>query len=101
MKVCKYCSLTKEGLLWIVHPSPSLALFLLRSRTYLKEHLPSTSNREFPLSNKPEDVVRLVYAYYKLHSCTVVYISMYIYIYIYLLLNGCQLPLHVTLCHAD
>ena len=41
--------------------------FLLRSKTYLKERPPSASiaNREFPLSSKPEDVVRLVYTYYK------------------------------------
>ena len=41
--------------------------FLLRSKTYLKERPPSASiaNREFPLSNKPEDVVGLVYTHYK------------------------------------
>ena len=41
--------------------------FLLRSKTYLKECPPSASvaNREFPLSSKPEDVVRLVYTHYK------------------------------------
>ena len=38
--------------------------FLLRSKTYLKER-PLSANREFPLSNKPEDVVRLVYTQYK------------------------------------
>ena len=41
--------------------------FLLRSKTYLKECPPSASiaNREFPLSSKHEDVVRLVYTHYK------------------------------------
>ena len=42
--------------------------FLLRSKIYLKECLPSANiaNREFTLSNKPEDVVRLVYTHYSL-----------------------------------
>ena len=41
--------------------------FLLRSKSYLKERPPSTSiaNRDFPLSSKPESVVRLVYTHYK------------------------------------
>ena len=40
--------------------------FLLRSKTYLKERPPRVSvAREFPLSSKPEDVVRLVYTHYK------------------------------------
>ena len=41
--------------------------FLLRSKTYLKErpHRASIANREFPLSSKPEDVVRLVNTHYK------------------------------------
>ena len=38
--------------------------FLLRSKTYLKES-PPRANREFTLSSKPEDVVRLVYTHYK------------------------------------
>ena len=49
-------------------PAPEFCLdFLLRSKTYLKEHLSSTSvaNRDFPLSSKPEDVMRLVYTHYK------------------------------------
>ena len=49
-------------------PIPQFFLnFLLRSKTYLKEHPPSASvaNRDFPLSSKPEDVVRLVYTHYK------------------------------------
>ena len=55
--------------------------FLLRSKSYLKERPPSPSvaKREFPLSSKHENVVRLVYTHYKvqikLHSCTVVYSS--------------------------
>ena len=41
--------------------------FLLRSRTYSKEHPPSASiaSRDFLLSVKPEHVVRLVYIHYK------------------------------------
>ena len=49
-------------------PIPQFFLnFLLRSKTYLKERPPSASvaNREFPLSSKPEDMVRLVYTHYK------------------------------------
>ena len=49
-------------------PIPQFCLnFLLRTKTYLKECPPSTSvtNRQFPLSSKPEDVVRLVYTHYK------------------------------------
>ena len=49
-------------------PIPHFFLnFLLRSKTYLKERPPSASvaNRDFPLSSKPEDVVRLVYTHYK------------------------------------
>ena len=49
-------------------PIPQFWLnFLLRSKTYLKECPPSASiaNREFPLSNKPEDVVRLAYTHYE------------------------------------
>ena len=49
-------------------PIPQFFLnFLLRSKTYLKERPPSASvaNRDFPLSSKPEDVVRLVYTHYK------------------------------------
>ena len=49
-------------------PIPQFSLdFLLRSKTYLKERSPSASvaNRDFPLSSKPEDVVRLVYTHYK------------------------------------
>ena len=44
---------------------PPIPQFLLRSKTYLKERPPSASvaNREFPLSSKPEDVVRLVYTH--------------------------------------
>ena len=55
--------------------------FLLRSKTYLKERPSSSSiansNRDFPLSSKPEDVVRRIYTTTtcKLHSCTVVYTS--------------------------
>ena len=62
-------------------PIPQFFLnFLLRSKTYLKERPPSASvaNRDFPLSSKPEDVVRVVYTHTtrcKLHSCTVVYSS--------------------------
>ena len=44
-------------------PIPQFCLdFLLRSKGYLKEHPPSVSfaNRNFPLSSKPEYVVRLV-----------------------------------------
>ena len=55
---------------------PIPQFFLLRSKTYLKERPPSPSvaNRDFPLSSKPEDMVRVVYTHYKvqLHSCTVV-----------------------------
>ena len=42
--------------------------FLLRSKTYLKECPPSASiaNREFPLSIKVEEMVRLVYTHYKM-----------------------------------
>ena len=45
---------------------PSLN-FQLRSKTYLKECPPNASiaNRDYPLSSKPEDVVRLVYTHYK------------------------------------
>ena len=41
--------------------------FLLKSKTYLKERPTSAglTNKEFPLSSKPEDVVRLVYTHYK------------------------------------
>ena len=41
--------------------------FLLRFKNYLKERplCPSVAYREFPLSSKPEDVVRLVYTHYK------------------------------------
>ena len=49
-------------------PIPQFSLdFLLRSKTYLKEHPPSASitNRDFSLSSKPEYVVRLVYTHYK------------------------------------
>ena len=49
-------------------PIPQSCLdFLLRSKTYLKEHPLSASfiNKEFPLSSKPKDVVRLVYTHYK------------------------------------
>ena len=44
--------------------------FLLRSKTYLKERPPSASvaNRDFPLSSKPEDVVRVVYTHYKVQT---------------------------------
>ena len=46
-------------------PTPQFPLnFLLRSKTYLKE-CPPSANREFPLSSKLEDVVRLVYTHYK------------------------------------
>ena len=46
-------------------PIPQSCLnFLLRSKTYLKEHPPS-ANRDFPLSSKSKHVVRLVYAHYK------------------------------------
>ena len=48
-------------------PTPQFSLnFFLRSKTYLKECLPSASiaNREFP---QLEDLVRLVYTRYKLH----------------------------------
>ena len=54
-------------------PIPQLCLdFLLRSKTYLKEGPPSTSiaNRDFPLSSKIEDVVRLVYTHYKVQNYT-------------------------------
>ena len=67
LSVCTYSSRPKEGPLWNVHPPPSLAsFFFLRSKTYSKECPPSASiaNREFPLSDKLEDVVRLIY---KLH----------------------------------
>ena len=49
-------------------PIPQFFLnFLLRSKTYLKERPPSASvaKRDFPLSSKPEDVVRVVYTHYK------------------------------------
>ena len=49
-------------------PIPQFFLnFLLRSKTYLKERPRSASvaNRDFPLSSKPEDVVRVVYTHYK------------------------------------
>ena len=49
-------------------PIPQFCLnFLLRSKTYLKECLPSAiiANREFPPSNKLDDLVRLVYTHYK------------------------------------
>ena len=49
-------------------PTPQFSPnFLLRSKTYLKERPPSASvaNREFSLSSKLEDVVRLVYTHYK------------------------------------
>ena len=49
-------------------PIPQFFLnFLLRSKTYLKErtHSASVANRDFPLSSKREDVVRLVYTHYK------------------------------------
>ena len=47
-------------------PIPQFCLdFLLRSKTYLKECPPSTSIADFPLSSKPEYVVRLLYPYYK------------------------------------
>ena len=50
--------------------------FLLRSKIYLKEHPPSVNNtnREFPLSDKLEDMVRLVCTHYKV-QITVVYTS--------------------------
>ena len=74
-----YCSLVKVGPLWIVHPPhpppPQFCLeFLLRSRTYLKERPPtytysaSIANRDFPLSSKHEDVVRMVYTHYKVQN---------------------------------
>ena len=59
-------------------PTPQFSLdFLLRSKIYLKERPPS-ANRDFPLSSKPEDVVRLVYSHYKvqitqLHSGLLLY----------------------------
>ena len=60
-------------------PTPQFCLnFLLRSKTYLKECPPRASivNREFPLSVKPEGVVRLVYTHYKVQiTCTMVYTS--------------------------
>ena len=49
-------------------PIPQFCLdFLLRSKTYLKECPPSASlaNRDFPLSSRPEHVLRLVYTHYK------------------------------------
>ena len=49
-------------------PIPQFFLnFLLRSKTCLKERPPSASvaNRDFPLSSKPEDMVRVVYTHYK------------------------------------
>ena len=49
-------------------PIPQFCLdFLPRSKTYLKERPPGASiaNRDFPLSSRPEDVVRLVYTHYK------------------------------------
>ena len=61
-------------------PIPQFSLdFLLRSKTYLKTSA-SIANREFPLSNLIEDVVRVFYTHYistsyKLHCCTVVYTS--------------------------
>ena len=46
-------------------PIPQFSLdFLLRSETYLKERPPSVSIA-FQLSNKVQDVVRLVYTHYK------------------------------------
>ena len=45
-------------------PIPLFCLdFLLRSNTYLKECSPSASivDRDFSLSSKPEEVLRLVY----------------------------------------
>ena len=54
--------------------------FLLRSKTYLKERPPSTriASWDFPLSSKPENVVRLVYTHVLqganlICCCTVVY----------------------------
>ena len=62
-------------------PIPQFSLdFLLRSKTYVKEHPPNALQiyREFPLSSLFENVVRLVYIHTiscKLHwlCCTVVY----------------------------
>ena len=51
-------------------PTPQFCLdFLLRSKTYLKERPPSAgiASRDFPLSIKPEYVVRLVDTHYKVH----------------------------------
>ena len=56
-----------------MRPSPRFtSIFLLRSRNYLKEHPPtqhkhsaSIANGELLLSDKLEDVVRLVYTHYK------------------------------------
>ena len=61
-----YHSIVKEGPLWIVRPCTTQFCinFLLRSKTYMKEHPPSagTINRDFQLSSKLH-VVALVYTY--------------------------------------
>ena len=52
----------------MVHsPISSFALTFCRGLKHLKKRPPSASisNRDFPLSSKPEDVARLVYAHYK------------------------------------
>ena len=56
-QTCMYHSLTKEGPLTLVCPPPNLEL------TCKSAHL--AAKREFPLSNKLEDVVRQVCTHYK------------------------------------
>ena len=49
-------------------PVPQYCLeLLLRSKTYSEECPPKASitNRDFPLSSKPKQVVRVVYTHYK------------------------------------
>ena len=67
--VMLYRSLMTESPLWIVHPPPSFALISCYGLKNLFERAPtqhaSIANRDFPLSSKPEGVVRLVYTHYK------------------------------------
>ena len=54
-------------------PIPQFCLdFLLRSKTYLKEHPPSGSIVNRNLS-RPEHVVRLVYTHYKVQTRIIMY----------------------------
>ena len=72
-KQFEYCSLAKEGLLWIVCPSPSFSsrgLKLIWKSAHKRKHCKLGSS-------KPEYVVRLVThtTRYKLCCCPVVYTS--------------------------